>query len=137
MAWFCHSQVKRSVMLTVMQELPPHVFGVKAQGEVTREDLEQVLLPGLDRLVQEYDAIHYLLVLETSVGEFTAGAWLQDLKAGLQHLSKWKKIAVVTEQRGVRLFTDLFRFVTPGVAKGFAEDQLPEAVAWVSETEQD
>jgi hypothetical protein len=119
-------------MLTVIPDLPPYVLGVRASGEVDKNDLEQVLLPGLQHLTEQYDAIHYLLVLETEVGNFTAGAWLQDLKAGLLHFSKWKKIAVVSSQKGVQTFTDLFSFVTPGVAKGFEPGELQEAINWVS-----
>ena len=124
---------KYTGMLTVIQDLPPYVLGVRASGTVDKNDMEQVLLPGLKHLTEQYDAIHYLLVLDTDVQQFTTGAWIQDLKAGLLHFTKWKKIAVVSDQKGVQVFTDLFSFVTPGVAKGYEPGQLQQAIAWVSE----
>ena len=119
-------------MLTPIENLPPHVFGVKAIGEVTADDLKNVLLPGLEALTDKYDEIYYLLLLETKVENFTAGAWVQDAIAGVKHLTKWKKMAIVTEQESVESFTNAFSYITPGEAKGFDLDQLDEAIAWVS-----
>jgi hypothetical protein len=119
-------------MLTPIKNLPPYVFGVKASGEVTADDLKTVLLPGLEQLAEQYHEIYYILVLETKVENFTAGAWLQDAMAGVKHLSAWKKMAIVTDQKAVENFTDLFSYITPGEAKGFSLSEINEAIAWVS-----
>lgn len=118
-------------MLTVIDQLPDHVFGVRANGEVTKEDLKNVLLPGLESLTERYDEIYYLLVLETKVQNFTAGAWIQDLIAGIKHLSKWKKIAIVTDQEAVEKFTDLFSYISPGEARGYELSELQIAKDWL------
>ncbi|MDB5201010.1 MAG: hypothetical protein JWQ27_419 [Ferruginibacter sp.] len=120
-------------MLSRIPDLPPFVLGVRAIGEVTAADLEHTLVPGLQQLVDKYDAIHYLLVLDTAVGNFTSGAWLQDMKVGIKHFTKWKKIAVVTEQAGVEKFTDIFSLVAPGTSRGFTHAQMSEAIQWISE----
>ena len=119
-------------MLTPIANLPPHVFGVKASGDVTAEDLKSVLLPGLKSLTEKYDEIYYILVLATKVENFTAGAWIQDSIAGIKHLAQWKKMAIVSDQKAVENFTDAFSYVTPGEAKGFSLEELDEAIAWVS-----
>lgn len=118
-------------MLTVIEQLPDHVFGVRANGEVTKDDLKNVLLPGLESLTKRYDEIYYLLVLETKVQNFTAGAWIQDLIAGIKHLSKWKKIAIVTDQEAVEKFTDLFSYISPGEARGYELSELQIAKDWL------
>jgi SpoIIAA-like len=122
-------------MLTIIENLPIHVFGIKASGQVTAEDLKKVLLPGLQSLAEKYGEIYYMLVLETKVENFTAGAWFQDMLAGIKHFSQWKKIAIVTDQKAVANFTDGFHYITPGKAKGFAMNKLGEALAWVSRTD--
>lgn len=119
-------------MLILIPNLPDHVFGVKAVGEVTAEDLKSVLLPGLEVIKAKYGEIHYMLVLETKVENFTAGAWFQDMVAGLKHLTAWKKMAIVTDQKAVEKFTDAFSYVTPGEAKGFSLAELKAAIDWVS-----
>ena len=122
-------------MLSLITHLPPHVLGVRATSEVTEEDLKSVLLPGLERLTVQFGEIHYLLILETGVENFTAGAWFQDMVAGLKHFTKWKKMAVVTDQKMVENFTDVFSYFVPGVARGFELAQVKEAEKWVCEPE--
>ena len=122
-------------MLQFIKDLEPHVVGIHAIGEVTKEDMETVLMPRIDELVQRQGEINYLLVLETDVKNFTVGAWWEDLKVGLKNFTKWNKIAVVSDQKGVEWFTDAFRFFIPGKSKGFSIDQLDEAVKWITEKE--
>jgi len=119
-------------MLSEIPNLPDYVFGVRATGEVTADDLKNTLLPGLEALTNKYNEIYYILVLETKVENFTAGAWYQDMVAGLKHLTAWKKMAIVSDQKAVENFTDAFSYVTPGEAKGFSLAEIDEAVAWVS-----
>ncbi|RZL17525.1 MAG: STAS/SEC14 domain-containing protein, partial [Pedobacter sp.] len=86
-------------MLSEIPNLPDYVFGVKATGEVTADDLKNTLLPGLEASTNKYNEIYYILVLETKVENFTAGAWYQDMVAGLKHLTAWKKMAIVSDQK--------------------------------------
>lgn len=123
-------------MLQAISGLPDHVFGVRATGEVTKEDVETVLIPGLDELVARTGKIYYLLVLDTDVKNWDFGAWLSDAKAGIKHLTKWTKIAVVTPQDGVQKFTDIFSKFSPGEARGYRPDQLEEAKAWLAVQEE-
>ncbi|MBS7565273.1 STAS/SEC14 domain-containing protein [Mucilaginibacter sp. Bleaf8] len=123
-------------MLQFINDLPENVVGIHAIGEVTKEDVDNVLTPRLDELAQRQGEINYLLVLETDVQNFTMGAWFNDLKAGLKHFTKWKKIAIVTDQHSVEWFTsNIFRFMIPGTSKGFSLDKLDEAVQWVAASE--
>ncbi|MBC6109468.1 STAS/SEC14 domain-containing protein [Pedobacter fastidiosus] len=120
-------------MLTEITGLPENIFGVRATGEVESEDLKNVLLPGLKRTADRFDEIRYLLLLETDVKNFTAGAWIQDAKAGLQNFTKWRKIAIVSAEKGVEWFSDIFTFATPGSSKGFKPEEFEEAKIWLSE----
>ncbi|GAB3918880.1 SpoIIAA family protein [Mucilaginibacter boryungensis] len=122
-------------MLQYINDLPPHVVGIRATGEVTKDDMEKVLIPRIDELVARQGEINYLLVPQTDVGNFTLSAWWDDLKLGLKNFTKWNKIAVVTDQKGVEWFSDVFRFFVPGKSKGFALNELDEAVAWISAKE--
>ena len=119
-------------MLKYINDLPSHVVGIHASGEVTKADMERVVIPRVDELVARQGEINYLLVLDTDVGNFTAGAWWDDIKLGLKNFSKWNRIAVVTDQKGVEWFTDVFRYFVPGKSKGFSMSELDEAVAWIS-----
>lgn len=120
-------------MLTIINDLPSNVLGVQPTGEVTREDMETVLLPGLDDLEKRTGKIRYLLVLETGVQNFTLAAWWKDMVAGLGHFSDRHRIAVVSDQKAVEWFTDAFQWVVPGKYKDFSMAELTQAKAWIME----
>ena len=119
-------------MLTIIHDLPPHVLGIRATGAVTKQDFDAVLKPALDSLLKRTGKINYLLLLETTVSNFTIGAWIDDLILGIRHFAHWNRIAIVTNERMVEKFSDAFGFVLPGESKGFTFAELPEAKIWVS-----
>ncbi|PWK79060.1 hypothetical protein LX99_01516 [Mucilaginibacter oryzae] len=61
-------------MLKLIDNLPNHVVGIRATGEITRGDMETVLLPAINELAAREGAINYLLVLDTGVQNFTLAA---------------------------------------------------------------
>lgn len=122
-------------MLQFIKDLPDHVVGIRATGEVNKEDYERVLIPRMEELAKRQGGIDYLLVLETDVQNFSAAAWFEDLKLGLKNFSKWRKVAIVTDQKGVEWLTDISRHFIPGESRGYKLSELDEAIAWVSDEE--
>jgi hypothetical protein len=119
-------------MLQFINDLPSYVVGIKAVGEVEKDDYERVLIPRLDELAKRQGEINYLLVLETDVQNFSVAAWWEDFKLALKHFTKWNKIAIVTDQKGVEWFSDVFRLFIPGKSRGFELKELGEAIQWIS-----
>jgi len=124
-------------MLRYIKDLPGHVVGIHAAGEVSKDDYEKVLIPRLEELVQRQGEINYLLILETDVSNFTAGAWWDDFKLGLKHFKQWNKIAIVTDQKWVEWISDAFRLFIPGKSRGFSLAELDDAIKWVSAIDAD
>ena len=58
-------------MITVMKEIPPHVAGFTASGDVTKTDYEKVLIPRVEEVYKTHGHIHFLFELRTDVGNFT------------------------------------------------------------------
>ena len=90
-------------------------------------------MPCVKDLVDKTDQLNYLLVLDTSIRNFTIGAWLQDLILGIRYLTKWHRIAIVTDVQGIRTFTKYHSYFMPGEYKGYKHDELKEAIDWTSE----
>ena len=120
-------------MLTTITDVPAHVAAFKATGEVNKKDYEDVLIPELERIDKAHGHIHFLLMLETPVKNFTLGAWLQDAWMGIKHFRGLKKMAIVTDESAVESFTNTFSFAVPGKAKGFKLSQLEQAKQWVAQ----
>lgn len=119
-------------MLQFIKDLPDHVIGILATGEVSKNDYETVLIPRMEDLVKHQGKINYLLVMETDIQNFTAAAWWEDFKLGLKNFSKWKKVAIVTDQQGVAWFGNVFRHFIPGESRGYKLSELQDAIHWVS-----
>jgi len=120
-------------MLQLINDLPPHVVGIHAFSDVTETEYESELVPLLGDLLKRSRKISFILVLETDIKDFASGAWCGSVKIGLKYFFKWNKVAVVTDQKGVYGYSDLFRYILPGKFKKFPLDQLDKAIRWVAE----
>jgi len=120
-------------MITRIKDLPKNIVGFRATGEVTQKDFDDVVIPEVKKLVEATDVLNYLLVLDTSVKNFTFGAWFKDAVLGIQNLTKWNRAAIITDSEGVQNFTKVFSVLMPGTFKGFDHAEMDKAVDWVSE----
>jgi hypothetical protein len=119
-------------MIYQIIDLPPTMVGFKASWNVTKEDFEEVVIPCVKKHVEKMGQLNYLLVLNTSLRNFTRGAWFKDVMMGLKQLSKWKRAAIVTDSTAIKYFTGIFSVLLPGEFRTFTHDQLKKAIAWVS-----
>ena len=115
-----------------IRDVPENVFAVVASGDVTTEDYKRVMLPGLEAQSKKEEKINFILVLDTDISNLSIGAWIQDMWAGIRHLTNWNRVAIVTDQKGVEKFTDMFSYVVPGEFKGFPLAELNRAKSWAA-----
>lgn len=119
-------------MISQLKNIPNTMVGFRASHEVTKEDFDLVVLPAVAELVQRTDELNYMLVLDTPLKNFTIGAWIKDAMLGLNNLSKWNRVAIVSDSESLNTFTNIFSKVVPGEFRGYTPDELNEAVNWVS-----
>ena len=117
-------------MISIINDAPENVAAFNATGEVTKEDFENLVIPHVKSKVEEFGELNYLLYLNTDLGNFTAGAWLQDAFLGIKNITKWNRAAIVTDKEGVQNFTDIFSVVMPGEFKSFPKENLYNALYW-------
>ena len=58
-------------------------------------------------------------------------AW-EDFKLGMEHLTRWERIAVVTDVDWIRHTFNAFTFLIPGEITLFHLDEMTEARAWIT-----
>jgi hypothetical protein len=119
-------------MLQKLTGMPSYVAGFKAIGEVTKDDYDRVLVPEVERVDKEHGHIHFLMIMENSAKDFSLGAWFKDAVEGLKHFRGWKKVAIVTDEKGLEKFSNVFSAVIPGSSKGFPFAELEQAKQWVA-----
>ena len=120
-------------MIERLADLPPYVVGLKAVGEVTQEDYDNVVLPAVNKVTKEYEGLSFLMVLETDIKNITFGAWMRDAWISLKEYAHWKRVAVVTDQKVAATLNNSLRYVFPGESKSFSFDELEQARTWVTE----
>lgn len=119
-------------MLQPIPDLPAHVAGLHAFAEVSESEYEMALIPVMDRLLKRSRKINFVLVLETNIKNFTSGAWCGNVKIGFKYFFNWGRVALVTDQKGILGYSDLFKYIIPGKFRYFPLDKLAEAIRWVS-----
>lgn len=120
-------------MIHHLPDLPTNIVGFKAIGEITEVDFSETVMPKVQALIDKTGKLNYLLVLETSVKNFTLGSWIKDAMMGIKHLTKWNRAAIVSDVEAIRTFTNFFSYLMPGEFKGFEHKDLDRAIDWVSE----
>ncbi|NUY81795.1 STAS/SEC14 domain-containing protein [Flavobacterium sp. MAH-1] len=119
-------------MIQQIDNVPDNMVAFRSSGEVTKDDFDTVF-PRVEELVDRTGKLNYLLELDNSPADFSAGAWLQDALLGVKNITKWNRAAIVTDSRQVRDFTEAFSKVMPGEFRGFPKSEFDHAVDWVSE----
>jgi hypothetical protein len=120
-------------MLRLINDLPPQVAGIHAFADVTETEYANALIPLLDDLLKKSRKINFILVLETDIKNFAPGMWCGNVKIGFKYFFRWNKVAMVSDQKDIQGFSDLFRYIIPGKFKSFPLDQIDKALRWVSE----
>ena len=118
-------------MLKTMTGLPEGVIGFEADGELRADDYRDVLLPAVEAVIKRGEKVRIVLMFERFDG-LSGGALWQDLKMGVEHLTSWKRIALVTDIDWMRRVTELFGWMTPGDLKRFPLAEREAAIAWAA-----
>lgn len=119
-------------MIRPLTDLPHGVLGFEAEGELHRDDYEQVLMPAVEQQVADGSKLRVVLVFPSWDG-FSAGAAWDDLKMGVEHLTHWERIALVTDVEWMAHMTNLLGWMTPGQMKQFPVAEREAAIAWAAE----
>lgn len=119
-------------MIERLQGFPDTVVAISARGYVTRSDYERVLIPQVKQALDRHGKIRCYYELGADFSGFEPGAAWEDFKLGLEYLSRWERVAVVTDVDWIRLAINTFRFLVPGEIKVFATTQSAEAREWIS-----
>ncbi len=118
-------------MIELIAGLPDSVVGVRAKGEVTGDDYEQVLIPAIEQLLETRSKIRLLYVLGDEFSGYSAAAMWDDTKVGLAHPFSWERVAVVTDHDGFRRLVRGFGFLIPGEVRVFDVAEFNAAEAWI------
>ena len=120
-------------MIEPIKGLPPEVVAVNCSGQVTKRDYEEVLIPAVEAALKAHEKVRIFYRIGPEFTGIDAGAVLEDTKIGLSHLTRWERIAVVTDVEWIRLAIRAFAFLLPGALRFFHIADEAQARAWIAE----
>ena len=118
-------------MIKTLDGFPDSVIALAAEGRVTTQDYEEVLIPRVNRALAGHGKVRLYYELGGSLDGIDAGAAWEDFRIGLEHFRRWERMAVVTDVHWIRMTLNAFRFVVPGKLRVFDTSHVAEARSWI------
>lgn len=119
-------------MIERLEGLPKGVVGLRATGEVTKEDYDRTVVPLFEAMRAEGAPFRILFHFPGQFDGFTAGAAWEDAKLGLRNLRLIERCAVVSESKWLRAGTRAMGLVVPTRLRTFDEGELDAALKWLA-----
>lgn len=120
------------VMIELIEYPADHVAAFRFSGEVTKADYDEVVFPTVKQVADKYNEVNMIMVLDTEVKNMSIGAWMDDALLGLKNLTKWNKIALVSDEAFVKNSVKVMDKVVPGTYRCFEHENEAYAFQWVS-----
>ncbi len=115
-----------------ISDLPDGVVGFVAEGDVTAADYTETIDPAIEAMLADHDAVRLLYVLGDGFTGYSGGALWEDGRLGLAHLTRWERIAVVTDHTWIGHTVNVLGHLLPGALRVFALDDESDARAWIA-----
>jgi hypothetical protein len=123
-------------MVERMNDMPPGTLGFRVNGDVEREDYDNVLTPVLRTAAVGGGGLRTLYLIE-DLDDIEPGALWADSKLGfdltVHHHKEWVRSAIVTDIDWMARATKVFAWMIPGEARVFPVAELEQAKTWVAE----
>jgi hypothetical protein len=117
-------------MIEPLSDLPTGVVGFEIAGEIQADDYTATLVPAIERAAG-HGGVRLVLVFPEWEG-VTAGAAWEDLKLGVEHLTAFKRTALVTDIDWMRYLVAVLGWMSPGELKLFPLDRRQDAIEWAA-----
>jgi hypothetical protein len=119
-------------MIEMLKGFPENVLALACRGKVTRQDYETVLIPAVEAALKRHDKLRLYYEIGEDFTGIEVGAVLEDIKVGLEHLSRWERVALVADVEWIRHTMMAFAFLLPGQLKTFHTSAAAAARAWIT-----
>ena len=119
-------------MLLELKDTPNTMVGFRVSGEDTQDEFYKIVLPAVQELILRTGKLNCLFILDQPA-DFSFGTWLQNSMIETNNTDKWNRVAIVTASGSSIQMGKVFHTIVPGELKIFSNDEVGEAIVWVSE----
>jgi SpoIIAA-like len=98
-------------MIEILHDFPANVVAVRCSGRVSKSDYETVLIAAVNTALDQHPKVRVYYETADDFSGLEAGAIWEDLKVGMGHLTRWERVAVVTDVEWIKQAMRLFEFM--------------------------
>ena len=98
---------------------------------MTKADYDLVLVPAVVKALEKQKKVRLYYETAADFSGIDPGAMWEDFKVGMEHVTRWERIAVVTDVEWIKQTMRLFSFLMPGTLKSFSSSEAAQARAWI------
>jgi hypothetical protein len=121
-------------MIEHLSNFPDDVLAFVCKGRVTKADYDSVLVPAVMKALEKHKRVRLYYETAADFSGIDPGAMWEDFKVGMEHLTRWERVAVVTDVEWIKQTMRFFSFMMPGATKSFPTSEAAQARAWIIAT---
>lgn len=118
-------------MIEQLSNFPDNVLAFACKGHVTKGDYDAVVVPAVMNVLKRKDKVRLYYETAADFAGYDPGAIWEDFKVGMEHLTRWERVAVVTDVEWIKQTMRFFSFLMPGAMKVFSTSEATQARAWI------
>ena len=118
-------------MIEHLSNFPDGVVAFLCRGQVTKADYNSVLVPAVVKALEKHEKLRLYYETAADFSGMDPGAMWEDFKVGMEHLTRWERVAVVTDVEWIKQAMRLFGFLVPAAMKSFPTSEAEQARAWI------
>jgi len=119
-------------MVKLMDGFPDHVVAYRAQGKINHAEYEQIIVSRINEVADRYGILNFIVLLETGMEDYSLHAFMDYLKISFKHFKKWSRMAIVSDQRWLRIAYRVLSPLVHGEIRCYVLADFEQAKAWVS-----
>jgi len=120
-------------MIELLKGFPDNVVAIACHGEVTKKDYDEALIPAVEKALKAHDKVRLLYEVGPDFTSYDAGAAWEDFKVGMEHYSRWERVAVITDVEWIKLAMRLFSVFLPGAMRVYPSAEAAKARLWITQ----
>lgn len=121
----------REGRFVVLDGYPEDVVALQAHGRITSADYEETLIPLAEAAIKAHSKVKLLYWCGEDFTGFSAGAAWDDARFGMANMSKFSKLAFVSDVGWLRESVKLFGPLIPAPVQVFGNADIEAAKAWI------
>jgi SpoIIAA-like len=125
-----HRNSTDRAMIEQLTGFADNIVAFRCLGRVTKADYISILVPAVSEALREQRKVrlHYETGPDFRLGP--DAAW-EDFKVGMGNVTRWERVAVVTDVGWIKHAVQFLGFLMPGVTRVFSGAEAAQARAWI------